>query len=242
MQARMIVVRHGERVDEAGTAEAAAWELQCRQQAGHPHRMCDPPITAAGHQQAKACAAVVRAHLDWTLGPSPAPVLIVWCSPLLRCLQTADTLIQTMVREHGVPAEAVRLQPLPGLAECAAAVRRIGLARFRFLSDEEIRAVCASPVAATAPVSDASRSFDDAVEELAQAHAGQAFLVVSHREGIRDLKLRLRGELSRREATRTPGYCAVAVFDYHLHAKRWSFILQQETHGREEVPTDGGSA
>jgi broad specificity phosphatase PhoE len=112
--------------------------------------------------------------------------------------------------ELGLPMRCV-----PGLAECAAAVHQQRIANFnpmrpggpRFLTEAEARPHCAPGTRFT----DASvhyEPFFDAVERVAREGAGSRVLLVTHREGIRDLS-----EVAGEPCRRTP-YCCIARFAF----------------------------
>ena len=82
-EARLFVLRHGERAD---ACKSAAWE--------DPLYPYDPPLTPAGHEQAKEAGARISA-----LFPSGESVRVV-CSPFLRCLQTATHVADSLGATH----------------------------------------------------------------------------------------------------------------------------------------------
>jgi broad specificity phosphatase PhoE len=97
------LVRHAERMDEVERYRGL-WE--------HEHHPWDPPITAVGIQQAQHTSEAL-AHL---------PVVALYCSPLLRCIQTAIPL----ANQYQLPIRIV-----PGLGECAKLIRMAGLHHYR---------------------------------------------------------------------------------------------------------------
>ena len=103
----VFLVRHGERVDE--TAEAPLFYLNCGD------RGWDPPLTQEGRRQADhAGRELLRAHQQ-------KPFSCVLYSPCLRTLETAARIATVL----GLPLRCV-----PGLAECAAAVKSRRIASF----------------------------------------------------------------------------------------------------------------
>ena len=186
------IVRHGERVDE--TAGAAAWKLatpRCRH--------FDPPLTAAGAEQSRVAA-------EFLTRDQPAGGFDrIFCSPCARTLGTAQELSSAL---GGLPVTVV-----PALAACAAAVKKHGLDRLPFLAAKEMGAIC--PALDTV-VEDAPRGFEAACEWLAARADRRNVLVVSHREGIRDLA---------RERLKLP-YCAIANFTAHTDEGHFDWVLK----------------
>ena len=82
-EAGIIVLRHGERAD---ACKSVAWE--------DPLYPYDPPLTPAGHEQAKEAGARIR-----SMFPSGESVRVV-CSPFLRCLQTATHVADCLGLSH----------------------------------------------------------------------------------------------------------------------------------------------
>lgn len=98
----VFIVRHGERADEAGSEWVGPW--------------WDPPLTPAGVEQARAAGQrLLQLH-------DAHPFDRIVCSPCIRTLQTASHIGAVL----GLP-----LSLAPGLAECAAAVRYIGIQKFQ---------------------------------------------------------------------------------------------------------------
>lgn len=98
------IVRHGERVDEVPGAEQQQW-LQSLCGADR----FDPPLTRRGVQQAAESARTLRQLLHGQVQPFEA----VYCSPLLRCVQTA---------EHFSAIFGIPITLVGGLGECCAAL------------------------------------------------------------------------------------------------------------------------
>lgn len=116
----------------------------------------------------------------------------MFTSPLARALGTAHEIARILQ----LPVTVV-----PGLAACAAAVkRRGGIDRVPILSMDAMRDVCPEidSVDATAPL-----DFAGACDAVVRRHPPPV-LLISHREGIR--------ELVRAPGLRLP-YCATARFD-----------------------------
>ena len=197
----IFLVRHGERVDE--TAEAPLFYLNCGD------RGWDPPLTQEGRRQADhAGRELLRAH-------QLKPFSCVLYSPCLRTLETAARIATVL----GLPLRCV-----PGLAECAAAVKSRRIASFdpsntscsrphRFLTQEQAVAHCPAGVRFLPP-EPRYEKFAAAVERAAATGGGWGrVLCVTHREGIRDLSeaTGVRGRIKTR-------YCCIARFAYDQHA------------------------
>lgn len=127
-----IIVRHGQRADED---DRIAWaehvEATCSSKNERYSRFNDPPLTPTGEQEAAAVALTLQSELR-TLD---TPLQYIFCSRLMRCVQTAYRI-------------ALHLQ-LPivvssGLALTAAAVEKCRLHRscFQFTKMEDIRSIC----------------------------------------------------------------------------------------------------
>ena len=196
----IFLVRHGERVDE--TAEAPLFYLNCGD------RGWDPPLTQEGRRQADSAGReLLRAH-------QRRPFSCVLYSPCLRTLETAARIATVL----GLPLRCV-----PGLAECAAAVKSRRIASFdpsntscsrphRFLTQEQALAHCPAGVRFLSPESRYEK-FAAAVERAAASGGVGRVLMVTHREGIRDLA----------EATGVHGriktkYCCIARFSFDQNA------------------------
>merc|ERR1711871_241687 len=80
----------------------------------------DPPLTAKGREQAGACGGRLRQAFMQLMGHQTDDVptcrrVPVFASPLQRALRTAEAV--------GAALAASEIRVLPGLSECAAAVR-----------------------------------------------------------------------------------------------------------------------
>lgn len=96
MKRAVFVARHGEREDYQWTHRGESWQAQAE-------RPWDTPLTAAGHQQGRALGIGVAQHCD-QLGL--APVTRIVSSPLIRCVQTANTAALSLGLDRGVGIEA----------------------------------------------------------------------------------------------------------------------------------------
>lgn len=178
------IVRHGERVDE--TVNAAAWKAETPR-----CRHFDPPLTVDGERQARAAAAVLASGARDRAGSAIPKFDRIYASPCARTLATARELSASL---GDLPVTVV-----PALAACAAAVKRRGLRATPFLADAAAVALCP---ALEGVAHDAPDEFDTACAWLART-SQKPVLVVSHREGIRDLA---------HERLKLP-YCAIAAFE-----------------------------
>ena len=156
------------------TSNKAVWRAQTPR-----NRLFDPPLTETGAGQARAAAEFLRTRSFDR----------IYASPCARTLATAKELSEAL---H-LPVTVV-----PALAACAAAVKKKGLGNLPFLKQTEMTSMCPGIDSFGA---DAPLGFEGACSWVA-ARSPQA-LVVSHREGIRDLA---------REKLSLP-YCAVGVFE-----------------------------
>lgn len=194
-EVRAWVVRHGERVDE--TEEARVWYDTI-----DPERWFDPPLTEAGREQARRAARRL-ADTHERVGFEA-----IYVSPLLRTLQTAEEMAKLL---------KLKVVVVPGLCECAAAVRRRGLrAMPLLLTEEEIRHECPD-IADLTILPLHPETYQPTLESLCSTGGARDVLVVTHREGIRDLIRLIEGRGKRR--ARTP-YCCVAVFGYERARRR----------------------
>ena len=128
----VVVIRHGERVDEVKHLRAE-WLASCKDQFGHCRetfycRVNDPPLTENGKLQAKEVANTLKGEL---LNSMETPQ-IIFSSKLTRSLMTAYEI----AKELGLPICVSR-----GFAMTASAVAKKGAA-FAFLSFEEMQDLC----------------------------------------------------------------------------------------------------
>lgn len=214
---RVVLVRHAERADESPDAPVTV----------ENYPTWDPPLTEIGVVQARCAAALVTSKLSTLFNFSPA----VHTSPFLRCVQTAHPF-----------AHALQL-PLvvdTGAGACAWAFKkalRDGGRPPPLLGEPRLRAVapgvelrCGAPptpstsgflpyLAALAACAPAPPRADDA--------RAPAVLVVTHREGVRELD-RACGVAERMA---TP-YCVAREYDYDLLSGAFSVV----TDGRLSAP------
>ena len=187
---RLIIVRHGERIDEV--------DHNWRRRATGPTRSYDPPLTTRGVTQARGAGVVVEKLLAASPEGLSAPA-VLYSSPLTRALQTA----MEVSRRTGLP-----ICLAPGLASCAAAIHKRGGASHVTLAssaDAQAYAPDVSIVETPPALAALADSFPATVDWIAgdgRARSAPA-LCVAHREAI-------RGLAGYRVAT---PYACVAVFD-----------------------------
>mmetsp|Transcript_2511 Transcript_2511/g.4694 ORF Transcript_2511/g.4694 Transcript_2511/m.4694 type:complete len:225 (-) Transcript_2511:65-739(-) len=192
---RLILIRHGQRIDE--TPEGREW----MENAGD--RWFDPPLTREGHGQAQEAGQL--------LAESGITVDTVHVSPLQRTLETA----MHVQRQINAP----NLHVVHGLASCAAAVKRYGLAQLGFLDGEALATEV--PELTVNDRDTIVESFEDAVERLCQDAIRRnvdQVVVVTHREGIRDLS-----DIAGTYIRRTP-YCCRVDFEYAPASRQWKVM------------------
>lgn len=185
---RLIVVRHGERMDESDPTD---WYNYCRNNFDNTSsefrsRISDPYLTRDGFIQAQQVAERILIELEGVDIP------YIYCSKLIRAVQTAYFI-------------ALRLsKPIllsKGFALTAAAVDEVGDS-FEYLSMEKIRELCPDVELIdgdaednTAGVVVPSQIWHHSLKHAIENHS--ISVVVAHRETIRNLA---------RERLKTP-YC-----------------------------------
>lgn len=166
------VVRHGERLDEVAGKERDRWMKTCG------NRNFDPPLTKRGKEQALSSARLLRAKL----GGLEAPFDVIHSSPLERCVSTAEAFAEVFQ----VPIRVVN-----GLGECCAALRATNKQAERrwghVMTKREHEQLC--PAAAFVEPDPVSDDYISAAATCAGrlAKGRERVLVVTHREGIRNL-------------------------------------------------------
>jgi len=216
------MVRHGERIDEVPDPSII-----------HNLPRWDPPLTRNGYKQ--GAEAGVRLQAEHTRLPFDR----VLVSPCARTLQTASYLAASL---SNIP-----LQPVPGLAECAAAVQKPGIASFEPTLRSAGKAAFLTPAEATEFLARGARiepiepRYDEDFERCVNRLASEAcarglarILIVTHREGIRDLaKLAgVRGRVS-------TGYCCIATFRFASSANgqaQWTMLTSPTTKALPPLP------
>jgi len=204
----VFLVRHGERVDEVRGEEKKTWLASLKD--GNEH--FDPPLTLRGRAQAASSARMLRAKLS-----GPAPVDVIFSSPLQRCVCTAAPFAEAF----GVPIQIVH-----GLGECCAALSsRNSSSKLRWnrlLPLESLQRLC--PGVAFVKVDSTTETFlgRDSTCLGRLARGRPRIIAVSHRESIRELASHRAGYSARLP---TP-YACVAVFrciwpTHARNAERW---------------------
>ena len=210
----IIVVRHGERLDEVPDPTIVN---------NLPHY--DPPLTRAGMRQAADAGARLKEEHE------QQPFERIYVSPLARTLQTASHVSASL--------GGVVLRPVPALAECAAAVHKYRLASFdpelkraqgpHFVTAEQAAFLCADGTRFEPTEARYDEDFEHGLSRLAVEAAAQGLsriLLVSHREGIRDL-----GNLAGVRGRLKTGYCCIARFRYSPSTRQWTMLAPPSTGG-----------
>jgi len=220
------IVRHGERYDEVRGND---WMAQCGAvREGEQPAWWDPPLTARGKTQAERSAAELLATMtiSHSVKVGCAPFDSVFCSPLQRCVSTAEPFSAYF----GIP-----IQTVPGIAECCAALRgkmsssmawqRNAMSR-ALQTQEQLAALCpeATFVAADPTVESYLGAGGNESCPGRLAHGKARILIVTHREGIRDLT-----QIAGNRTWKTP-YCCIAKFTYQTDTHDWDFhgLLQSK--------------
>jgi broad specificity phosphatase PhoE len=189
MNSSLIVVRHGERIDEV---EPDKWMNICRcEHASSVFRINDPPLTPAGCDQAMEVAESIKLEISDTNIP------YIFCSKLTRAVETAYYIALKL-------SKPIVLSK--GLAMTAAAVQHYK--SFEFHPTEHFKSLYPAvefidgdteEFAATLPL-----PFDDWYSPIDQiTKTFPLSIIVAHRETIRNL-------MGRHAAT---PYCCYGLFD-----------------------------
>jgi broad specificity phosphatase PhoE len=203
MHRTLVVVRHGERIDEVNPQE---WTAICRQKYSHSssqmyYRTNDPPLTTAGISQAQEVAKTLKSQLG-----DEHQLQCIFSSKLIRAIQTA----------HQIALElSLPIVLSTGFARTAQAVGDDD--PFDFLSLEEIQTYCPGVTFIDADANEISddntslldsivipsRKWHQSIEFIAEKYP--LSILVAHRESIRNL-------LGRRYST---PYCCYGIFKFH---------------------------
>jgi len=188
----VIVVRHGERLDEVDGQE---WRRVRTQETKH-----DPPLTEAGWEQSRQAARKLAAVLD-----NSDTRVSIYSSPTVRTLSTAAAIAARL-------RNAVK-QVTPAYSlNCCAAAQSHGVAK-AFPTREPcaetlsgVTLACWPPRGNPDQVDHRQRrgaALVEAVKELAALHGdGEGLVVVTHREGIWELLQHIGGKMK-------GGYCNI---------------------------------
>jgi hypothetical protein len=197
---RVIIIRHGERIDET---DPDLWMKYCRENydsksAEFDYRMNDPYLTEEGCQQAQEVAESLFKEIP---SDELTEIPFIYCSKLVRSVQTAYHIALKL-------SKPIVLSK--GFAMTAAAVEMIG-DEFEFLPLSKLQELCPGVEFIDGDVEIAhsipSQSWIHPIHHVVGNH--QVSLIVAHRESIRNLaKCRLR----------TP-YCCYGVFHVPHHSR-----------------------
>eukprot|EP01064_Diplonema_japonicum_P001694 TRINITY_DN11121_c0_g2_i2.p1 TRINITY_DN11121_c0_g2~~TRINITY_DN11121_c0_g2_i2.p1 ORF type:complete len:222 (+),score=55.39 TRINITY_DN11121_c0_g2_i2:23-667(+) len=162
----VLLVRHGERLDEADFRE---WIKVLTNDTQH-----DPPLTERGRLQAKGAGEIIKDMLDETGNVK------LYASPSVRTLATAAELGEVLGIQE--------MRIAPGLFACAAAARRIGVPNLMLANPGSARfseATRDKVLPHSKHVGALTDSFDDALDRIVgKTPHGHTAIVVTHREGI----------------------------------------------------------
>lgn len=209
----MVLVRHAERADENPGAPLSELHPGRVGTAAYPE--CDPPLTSVGAEQASLAAN----HFANKLGTLYA-FDGVYVSPFIRCVQTA----YPFARELNLP---LIVHSRAGVCAWAykKALRDYGRPPV-LLSESQLRGItpkvelsCDDPMP---PVEPGFISFLEQLARICPGTVGQrkpAVLVLTHREGIRELDQLCGVE----ERMATP-YCVVREYDYKLATSSFTLV------------------
>jgi len=209
-------VRHGERVDEVDGEERRRW-ITSLEQCADGNDGFDPPLTIHGVAQAADAARSLRALL-----PQPKPFDVVFCSPLVRCVQTAEHFAYTF----GIPITLV-----PGLGECCAALHhrsRSAKRRWPLLQPlEQLRVLCPRASFTVPDIASLPERFEDGPLTCAGslAQGRRRVLLISHRESIRSLAKRQQSKDRKSDDRNTP-YACIGLFHCYQPTtveERWRY-------------------
>eukprot|EP00929_Paragymnodinium_shiwhaense_P108530 TRINITY_DN7484_c0_g1_i1.p1 TRINITY_DN7484_c0_g1~~TRINITY_DN7484_c0_g1_i1.p1 ORF type:complete len:349 (+),score=44.74 TRINITY_DN7484_c0_g1_i1:169-1215(+) len=207
MAVRIIVVRHGERLDEV---DRVAWSKLRTPETRH-----DPPLTASGWKQARRAGDSLRQVLQrWAEeGHGLQAEPLIYSSPTVRTLSTAAGVAESL----GV----CQVVPVYGLNVCAAA-QQYGVASSGFPTSApepgtmgNAATLACWPAQGDAQAVDdrfrrrGTRGFVESVVELADRHErGSVVIMVTHREGIWELHKQVGDRMCRAE------YCSVSTYTW----------------------------
>lgn len=198
MAVRVVLVRHGERLDEANRQE---WHQIRTNETKH-----DPPLTDAGFQHAKAVGKeigkVVKAFQAET-------TFTMYSSPTARTLSTASGILSSI---DGITDTITPVYVL----NCCAAAKCYGVQR-AFPKQEPNDSVtrgaklaCWPPLGNPDHIDKQSQNFSDAIKDLASNHReSDLIILVSHREGIWDVLHHVGCRIK-------AGYCNATYLNYFL--------------------------
>lgn len=204
MPTRVVVVRHGARLDEENRQQ---WH-----KIRTPENRHDPPLTQTGWSQAHDAGRILRMTMLREIEPTK---VFIYSSPTARTLSTAAAVAAELGVSEVTPAYAVN---------CCAAAQSYGVVDGfpkQTPSAEtmrEIRAACWPPIGDAKTVNRrlSHGSFVETVKEIAAMHADDELVVlVTHREGIWELQNHVH---------QRPGakYCSLTYVSYDSTSKKLS--------------------
>lgn len=242
---KLVVVRHSERLDEVDSKGwyKTASESTCRR--AKQYLFDDPPLTQNGHSIAALAVDVAFPEVsvfNHDIGSSSLSINKVYCSRLVRCIETAAAF----AKRYDLP-----LFVSSGLAIHALAVQK-SRGHFDFLTIDEIRELLAEHKLNIVDCDDsASPHYLPTARELFEQNLGmlvpihavlrreEASLIVAHRETIWQLV---------REKRKTP-YCGTHVFDCEMSVdlteieslKEVKTLTVKSSFGESSSSVSGGS-
>lgn len=223
MSNKLIVVRHGERLDESDLSSWFAISRKLKECTPRNHYAIDndPPLTDSGLEMAETCSRTVRGLLD----KENINVQKVYASKLKRAYQTAYCI----ARRLNVP-----MYVSAGFALTAEAVRKAFCSdgQFEFLSVKEIQADCPGVVVIDLDTSlhkshPALHNWLDAIINVISKE--EHSIIVAHRETIRNLYKRY---------CHTP-YCCLGTFNYDTESGEFDLV---EVLNNDGTPVPSTSA
>eukprot|EP00756_Hemistasia_phaeocysticola_P037918 Hpha_TRINITY_DN16728_c1_g10::TRINITY_DN16728_c1_g10_i1::g.78366::m.78366 len=216
----VVVVRHGERLDEANRVE---WRKTRTEET-----RADPPLTELGWKQAGAAGAAIRQKLADIFGPQAVPT--VYSSPAVRCLSTAAGMAPVLQFKEVVPAYALN---------CCAAAKDWGVGSFprKRPSAQTVRGAtlaCWPPHGDPEKVDEGQKGmrrrgggFEKFVAELASRHdGGDVVVMVTHREGIWELQQHCKEKIARQK------YCST-----HYYRVEGDKVVTWDVESHRRTPT-----
>eukprot|EP00930_Biecheleria_cincta_P063203 TRINITY_DN48708_c0_g1_i1.p1 TRINITY_DN48708_c0_g1~~TRINITY_DN48708_c0_g1_i1.p1 ORF type:complete len:354 (+),score=45.22 TRINITY_DN48708_c0_g1_i1:58-1119(+) len=214
MPVKVIVVRHGERLDEA---DRQKWRSIRTEETQH-----DPPLTDAGWDQATLAGQKIDALLN-----ARDFRVTMYSSPTARTLTTAAAIL-TRLSDNCKPTSVTPAYSL----NCCAAAKTYGVHKSFPKNQPAGDVLKGAALACWPPLGDPDLvdqrqerhgGFVESVKELAAKHAdGDVLILVTHREGIWELLHCIGGQMK-------SGYCAITLCSYELSSQllaRWDGVFE----------------
>jgi len=194
MSTFVVVIRHGERLDEVDTGE---WRrIRTRE------TQYDPPLTEQGWMQARHAGKELAAKLE------RRPIAVIYSSPTARTFSTAAAVASELSVSSIKPAYALN---------CCAAAKKCGVGSVFFARRPGPDTLGNVSLSEWPPIGDIAAidkgwhhdyGFVKGVKGLASAHAiDEVIVLVTHREGIWELQDHI-GDRSRCD------YCSLHLCSY----------------------------